>query len=101
MNVLLRAPEGFVGWCANLAALMIFIALVLAVIRLIRGPSLPDRVVALDLISMLLVAFLVVFAYATEVYAYLDASLALALVGFLGTIAFARLIDHDGSGDDT
>lgn len=96
MNVLLSAPEGFLGWCANITALMIFIALVLAVIRLIRGPSLPDRVVALDLISMLLVAFLVVFAYASGVYAYLDASLALALVGFLGTIAFARLIDHDG-----
>lgn len=94
MSVFLQSPDGFLGWCANATALMIFLALMLAVLRLIRGPSLPDRVVALDLISMLLVAFLVVFAYASGVYAYLDAGLALALVGFLGTVAFARLIDH-------
>ena len=96
MRVFLQSPEGFLGWFANVSALMIFLALMLAVVRLIRGPSLPDRVVALDLISMLLVAFLVIFAYASGVYAYLDAGLALALVGFLGTVAFARLIDHNG-----
>lgn len=99
MNVLLVTPEGFLGWCTNIAAFMIFLALVLAVVRLIRGPGLPDRAVALDLISMLLVAFLVLFAFATDMHAYLDASLALALVGFLGTVAFARLIDHEADED--
>ena len=100
MNFLLTSPGGFVGIAANLTAMMIFLSIILATVRLIRGPSLSDRVVALDLISILLVAFLVVFAFASSVQAYLDAALALALVGFLGTVAFARLINQEGDIED-
>jgi len=100
MNFLLTSPDGFVGIAANLTAMMIFLSIILATVRLIRGPSLSDRVVALDLISILLVAFLVVFAFASSVQAYLDAALALALVGFLGTVAFARLINQEGDIED-
>ena len=100
MNFLLTSPNGFVGIAANISAMMIFLSIILATVRLIRGPSLSDRVVALDLISILLVAFLVVFAFASSVQAYLDAALALALVGFLGTVAFARLINHEGDIED-
>ena len=57
MNFLLTSPEGFVGIAANITAMMIFLSIILATVRLIRGPSLSDRVVALDLISILLVAF--------------------------------------------
>lgn len=100
MNFLLTSPDGFVGIAANISAMMIFLSIILASVRLIRGPSLSDRVVALDLISILLVAFLVVFAFASSVQAYLDAALALALVGFLGTVAFARLINQEGDIED-
>ena len=100
MNFLLTSPEGFIGIAANITAMMIFLSIILATVRLIRGPSLSDRVVALDLISILLVAFLVVFAFASSVHAYLDAALALALVGFLGTVAFARLINQEGDIED-
>lgn len=100
MNFLLTSPDGFVGIAANISAMMIFLSIILATVRLIRGPSLSDRVVALDLISILLVAFLVVFAFASSVQAYLDAALALALVGFLGTVAFARLINQEGDIED-
>ena len=100
MNFLLTSPEGFVGIAGNITAMMIFFSIILATVRLIRGPSLSDRVVALDLISILLVAFLVVFAFASSVQAYLDAALALALVGFLGTVAFARLINQEGDIED-
>lgn len=100
MNFLLTSPDGFVGIAANIATMMIFLSIILATVRLIRGPSLSDRVVALDLISILLVAFLVVFAFASSVQAYLDAALALALVGFLGTVAFARLINQEGDIED-
>ena len=100
MNFLLTSPDGFVGIAANITAMMIFLSIILATVRLIRGPSLSDRVVALDLISILLVAFLVVFAFASSVQAYLDAALALALVGFLGTVAFARLINQEGDIED-
>ncbi|TVQ34438.1 MAG: hypothetical protein EA356_10420 [Geminicoccaceae bacterium] len=78
----------------DIAALFIIAGLVLTTVRLIRGPTLPDRVVALDLLTMLLVAFLTLFALATGVNAYLDAAVVLALVAFLATVAFARFIDR-------
>jgi multicomponent Na+:H+ antiporter subunit F len=85
---------GLVATAVNIAALFLVGGFVLASLRLILGPTLPDRVVALDLLTMLVVAFLALFALATGVGAYLDAALALALVGFLATIAFAQYVDR-------
>ncbi len=68
------------------------IALIFATIRLLKGPTLADRVVALDLISILLVAILALFALASDVTTYMDAALVLALVAFLGTVALARFM---------
>ena len=90
--------EGFLGTCAVACALMILLALVFAVVRLVRGPTMADRVVALDLVSMLVVAFLTLFALAVERDAFLDAALALALVAFLATAAFARFIERARAG---
>ncbi len=86
--------SGFMGVAVAVAAAFLIAAFVLATVRLISGPTLPDRVVALDLLTMLIVAFLVLFALATGVGAYLDAALALALVAFLATVAFARYVDR-------
>jgi multicomponent Na+:H+ antiporter subunit F len=69
-------------------------ALILAFARLVMGPTLADRVVALDLITMILVVLLTLIALVVQDEAYLDAAIALALVGFLATVAFARYIDR-------
>jgi multicomponent Na+:H+ antiporter subunit F len=93
---------GPLGWGIAVCALFLMGALVAATYRLLVGPSLADRVVALDLITMLLVAFLVVFTLASGIHAYLFAAIALALIGFLVTVAFARYIeraDHTDYGD--
>ena len=66
------------------------LAFLLAFIRLVRGPSLPDRVVSLDVISILAIAFIALYSFANDEAVYLDAAIALALVSFLGTVAFAR-----------
>jgi multicomponent Na+:H+ antiporter subunit F len=86
--------EGFLAVSAVACALMILLALIFAVVRLVRGPTMADRVVALDLVSMLVVAFLTLFALAVQRDAFLDAALALALVAFLATVAFARFIER-------
>ncbi len=75
-----------------LGALLLAIALVF--VRLVRGPTLPDRVVALDTIAIIAVAFLAVFAIASGRPAYLDAAITLALVAFLATLAFARYTER-------
>ena len=76
---------------------MLSVALLLAFIRLVRGPSLPDRVVALDLISILAAGVTAVYAIAAEQAVFLDVAIILALIGFLGTVAFARYIEKQVS----
>jgi multicomponent Na+:H+ antiporter subunit F len=72
------------------------VSLVLAFVRLLIGPSLPDRVVALDLMTSLLIGMLVALALYDDESALMDVALILALVGFLGTVAFARYVEIRG-----
>jgi multicomponent Na+:H+ antiporter subunit F len=69
-------------------------ALLIAVVRLVRGPTLPDRVVAMDLIGVLVVGLIVVLAASTRVRATLDAAIVIALVGFVGTVAYATYLER-------
>ncbi|MBI5446034.1 MAG: cation:proton antiporter [Deltaproteobacteria bacterium] len=72
--------------------------IVVAFFRLVRGPSLPDRVVALDLTATLIIALSAAYAVATGEPAYLDAAIVLALITFLGTVAFAYYLHRRGYG---
>ncbi len=78
----------------DITFIMLMLAIVLAFIRLLLGPSLPDRVVALDLITVLAVAFSALFAIAANEPAFLDVAIALALIAFLATVAFARYAER-------
>lgn len=68
-------------------------ALALAFLRLARTRHLPDRVIALDLMGTLTVGVISVYAIATRQAVFLDAAIVLALISFLGTIAFARYVE--------
>jgi len=65
------------------------LAVVAAFVRLVRGPSLPDRVVAFDLLAAIGIGILAAAAVATDQPVVLDVTVVLALVSFLGTIGFA------------
>lgn len=73
---------------------MLSLAMLISVIRLVRGPSLPDRVVALDLIGVLVVGMIILYDVATQLPVFLDAAIVLALVGFAGTVAFAKYLER-------
>ena len=75
---------------------LLAIAVVLAFVRLLLGPSLPDRVVALDLLTSLLIGLLVALAVYDDEAVLMDVALVLALVAFLGTVAFARYVEIRG-----
>lgn len=75
---------------------MLSLALVLVVIRLIKGPNVADRVVALDVMAIIAVGIIIVYDVATALPVFLDAAIVLALVGFVGTIAFAKYIERLG-----
>ncbi len=84
----------------NVVYLVLSLSLLMAFIRLARGPSLPDRVVALELIASIVVGMIGVHAIDTGVTAYLDIAIVLALTAFLAAIGFARFIQLRGVHDD-
>ena len=73
---------------------VLLVALFLAFARLLRGPSLPDRVVTLDLISVISAAFIAVYAIDNGQPVFLDAAIVLGLITFLGSVAFARYVER-------
>lgn len=79
---------------AAIALGLTVIGVIAGCIRLVLGPSLADRVVSLDLVTILLIAIAAILALTTGEAAYLDLGLALALVGFLATVAFARYAER-------
>lgn len=68
----------------------------LTLFRLLKGPTLPDRVVALDLSAVLVVGFIALHSVRSDADVFLSAAVVLALLSFLGTVAFARFIEKDG-----
>ncbi|MGH2585973.1 MAG: monovalent cation/H+ antiporter complex subunit F [Dehalococcoidia bacterium] len=78
----------------NIVYAMLTLALFLAFIRLARGPSLPDRVVALDLITVITVGFIAAYAIDVDQRVFLDAAIVVALIAFLGTVAFAQYVER-------
>ena len=69
------------------------LAAMLGFVRLLRGPSLPDRVVAFDTLATVGVGISAVYSMAHNQPVFLDVAVVLALISFVGTVAFARYIE--------
>jgi len=74
---------------------MLALAALLAFARLVRGPTLPDRVIAIDLIGVIIVCLLVALAAATAEQAFLDVAIVIALISFVGTVAYAKFLERE------
>ena len=74
---------------------MLALGAVFTFIRLVRGPSLPDRVISIDLIGILIVCVLVVVAGDSGQQAFLDVAMVIALISFVGTVAYARYLERE------
>jgi multicomponent Na+:H+ antiporter subunit F len=79
---------------AQMTLVTLGVALLFAFIGIVKGPTLPDRIVAMDLFGVLVVGVIVVLAGRTGVRATLDAAIVIALVGFLGTVAYATYVER-------
>lgn len=82
------------------ALLALMLTLPFALYRLVRGPTLPDRVVGLDLITSVAVAMAALYALVSGQTAFLDVAIALALFAFLATLGLARYIEYRGQKGD-
>lgn len=72
------------------------IAIALAILRILRGPTAADRVVALDIVFSASLAIVIAMALATGRVLFLDIALGLALVGFVATVVWARVVERTG-----
>ena len=91
MNELLAHPAAAT---ARLMMTVLSVALLLAFCRLARGPSLPDRVVALDAIATLIVGMIGLYSLAESEPVLLRVAMLLALINFAGTVAFAYYLQR-------
>jgi multicomponent Na+:H+ antiporter subunit F len=85
---------GILGTALSVTVLLLVVSFLAAAWRLFSGPTLADRVVALDLLSVLLIVFLVVFRMVSGANAYVYVAIGLALISFLATVAFAHYIER-------
>tara|TARA_R110000822_G_scaffold8704_37_gene34426 strand:+ start:991 stop:1368 length:378 start_codon:yes stop_codon:yes gene_type:complete len=96
MNVALAGA----AWVLPLAGGMLVISTLLIMWRLLVGPSRPDRAVAVDALTMIGVAGVSVLALMSEQAVLLDVAIVLAIVSFLGSVAFALLFKGTHSSDN-
>jgi multicomponent Na+:H+ antiporter subunit F len=86
--------------CITFSYIGLLLSLLIAMVRMTIGPTLADRVVALDLIAFITIGFIALYTLDSGQHTLLDIAITLGLVAFLGTIAFARLIAKKHSGGD-
>jgi multicomponent Na+:H+ antiporter subunit F len=82
----------FLTLCEDCALGLLALAVAFALVRLVRGPGMADRIVALDLLTTLAISLIGVTAMRVGVVLLLDVAVALCLVGFVSTVALARFL---------
>jgi multicomponent Na+:H+ antiporter subunit F len=85
---------GLIPIAAGLAAVIVALGCIPVIVRLLVGPSSADRVIATDMLGLLGVCLAALVAVIAGHAAFLDIALGIALVGFLGAVAFARLLER-------
>jgi multisubunit Na+/H+ antiporter MnhF subunit len=77
----------------EIITIILLLSLSLSLYRFILGPTLTDRVIAFDAMSIMSLALLVILALYFDRMLYLDIALVFGLIGFLGTTLFGRYIE--------
>lgn len=82
------------GAASFLAGGILALSAVVSLYRVVFGPTPADRVIAIDLLTVLLVGLVAVVAVTHSVFAILDVALAVAIMAFIATIGFARYLER-------
>jgi multicomponent Na+:H+ antiporter subunit F len=77
----------------GVAFVLIFLGIIFGIIRLVIGPDTVDRVVAIDLLTIIAIAVIALLAHIADRYIYLDVALVYGLLSFLGVLAVARYLE--------
>ena len=92
----MMSGTAFLNAAAIFALGVLAISFLLVVVRVVKGPSLPDRILALDMLVAVAIGFIAVLGVRSGFTLYVDIAIALGLVGFLATVAFARFVISGG-----
>lgn len=71
----------------------LMLAIVIALIRVVKGPTAPDRVVGLDTINTIVIAGMVIFGAITQNIIYIDVAIIYALLSFISTLFIAKYLE--------
>ena len=72
---------------------LLFLSIVMAIIRVVKGPTAPDRVVGLDTINTIIIVSMVIFGFATGSVIYIDVAIVYALLSFISTLFIAKYLE--------
>ena len=70
------------------------LACLLTLVRLVRGPALPDRIVALDTLNINAIALIVVYGISLRSTVFFEVALLIAVMGFIGTVALTKYLQR-------
>lgn len=90
----MTGPEVFLSWAIDISFALVMVAIALGFYRIARGPSLADRVVSLDMMTISIMGFCGLYAIFVDSTAFIDVAIVVALIGFLATVALARYAER-------
>ncbi|WP_430817595.1 monovalent cation/H+ antiporter complex subunit F [Carboxylicivirga sp. RSCT41] len=80
--------------------LCMLIAMLLAFVRLVRGPSMYDRIAAMDLIASVTMGFILVYSIVIQKSMYVDIAIVISLISFIGTVAISTYLRLNSKKDE-
>jgi len=78
-----------------IVAIFLLIFMIFGVIRIVLGPTAPDRIVGLDTINTLVIAVMIILGAAYDEVIYIDVAIVYALLSFVGTLYIAKYLEGD------
>ena len=95
------SSETFLEMAVLVSLALLSLSFFITVVRVILGPTLPDRILGLDMLVATAIGFIAVIGIETGFTLYVDIAIALGLVGFLATVAFSRFVLTRGKTEQT
>jgi multicomponent Na+:H+ antiporter subunit F len=87
------SSEILLNWSILASFFMVILSLILVLIRFLRGPNVPDRIIAFDLMAIILMGIIIIYSIWVTETVFLEVAIIMALIAFLGTVAYARYLE--------
>jgi multicomponent Na+:H+ antiporter subunit F len=89
---MIPAPNTVLSFALNFSLGCLSLAYLAALYRLIKGPSIPDRIIVIDLVASATIGIVLTQIIITGETIYINVALVIALIVFMGTVAFAKYL---------